>query len=149
MVYRLAYPIASFWWRLHARHNGVAIAVWLGDCVLAVHHSYKPGLRLPGGGVRNREDPYKAAVRELREEVGLKLDPVKLRLVASSPSPCGPVYLYEARIEVMPELAIDRREIVEARFVPPAALYKLKNRTTILGHGAPGFFPHLWAGPLP
>jgi 8-oxo-dGTP pyrophosphatase MutT (NUDIX family) len=128
---------------LHGRHNGVAIVVWLGDTVLAVRHSYKPGLCLPGGGVGLREDHQKAAVRELREEVGLKLDAATLRLLASTLTPCGPVYLYETRIEAMPKLTIDRREIIEARFVPPLSLYELHHRTTILGHGAPGFFPHL------
>ena len=40
LAYRLAYPIARRWWRLRGRHHGVSIAVWLGDTVLAVHHSY-------------------------------------------------------------------------------------------------------------
>ena len=117
LAYRLAYPVARRWWRLYGRHHGVSIAVWLGDTVLAVHHWYKPGLRLPGGGVAWREDHHKAAVRELREEVGMTLDPAQLRLVASMPTPLGFCHLYEARVEAMPELAIDRREITEACFV--------------------------------
>ena len=52
LVYRLAYPIVRRWWRLHGRHSGVGIAVWCGDTVLAVRHSYKPGLRLPGAASR-------------------------------------------------------------------------------------------------
>ncbi len=143
MVYRVAYPIAGFWWRLHRRHNGVAVAVWLGETVLGVRHSYKPGLRLPGGGVGPREAHHQAAVRELREEVGLSLDAAKLRLIASTRTQCGPVYLYETQIEAMPELTIDRREIIEARFVPPLSLYQLQHRTRVLGYGAPGFFPRL------
>jgi 8-oxo-dGTP pyrophosphatase MutT (NUDIX family) len=129
LAYRLAYPVARRWWRLSGHHYGVAIAVWLGDTVLAVHHSYKPGLRLPGGGVGWREDHHQAAVRELREEVGVTLDPAQLRLVASNPR--GSFHLYEARIEAMPELVIDRRVITDARFVPPMLLYEMGFRSRV------------------
>jgi 8-oxo-dGTP diphosphatase len=57
LAYRLAYPIARRWWRLYGRHHGVSIAVWLGDTILAVHHSYKPGLRLPGAMVTRLHSP--------------------------------------------------------------------------------------------
>ena len=133
LAYRLAYPIAWCWWRLHGRHHGVAIAVWLGDTVLAVRHSYKAGLRLPGGGVEWREDHHKAAGRELREEVGVIIDPAQLRLVASVPTRSGPVYLYEARVEALPELVIDRREIIEARFIPPTLLEEMRRPRNKIG----------------
>jgi ADP-ribose pyrophosphatase YjhB (NUDIX family) len=129
VAYRLAYPVARCWWRLFGRRYGVGIAVWLGDTVLAVHHSYKPGLRLPGGGVGWREDHRQAAVRELREEVGVTLDPAQLRLVASNPG--GSSRLYEARVESLPELVIDRREITEARFVRPTLLYEMGFRNRV------------------
>jgi ADP-ribose pyrophosphatase YjhB (NUDIX family) len=131
LAYRLAYPIAKRWWRLHGRHRGVSIAVWLGDTVLAVRHSYKPGLRLPGGGLAWREDHHRAAARELREEVGVSADPGQLKLVASVPTRHGLVYLYEVRVEAMPELVIDRREIIEARFVLPTMLYRTKASTIL------------------
>jgi ADP-ribose pyrophosphatase YjhB (NUDIX family) len=131
LAYRLAYPLARRWWRLSGRHYGVAIAVWFGDTVLAVHHSYKPGLRLPGGGVAWHEDHHSAAVRELREEVGVILNPAQLRLVASGPTPLAFFHLYEARVEVMPELVIDRREITEARFVRPTLLYEMGYRNRV------------------
>ena len=81
-LYRLGstgVPIVRRWWRLHGRHSGVGIAVWCGDTVLAVRHLYKPGLRLPGGGIAWRENHHQAAVRELREEVGVILDPAELK----------------------------------------------------------------------
>jgi 8-oxo-dGTP diphosphatase len=131
LAYRLAYPVARRWWRFHGRHHGVAIAVWLGDMVLAVRHSYKPGLRLPGGGVERNEDHRKAVVRELREEVGVDVDPAQLNLVASVLTAPGPVYFYEARIEAMPRLVVDRREIIEAGFVPPAMLHEIRYRNKI------------------
>ncbi|HUB84833.1 MAG TPA: NUDIX domain-containing protein [Rhizomicrobium sp.] len=39
--------------------------------VLLVRHSYMPGWSLPGGGVGRNEPPETAALREMREEVGL------------------------------------------------------------------------------
>jgi len=128
LAYRLAYPIVRRWWRLHGRHSGVGIAVWCGDTVLAVRHSYKPGLRLPEGGIAWREHHHRAAVRELREEVGVILDPAELRLVVSVPTR---LYLYEASVGAMPELVIDRREIVEARFVSPILLQEMRHRNKV------------------
>jgi ADP-ribose pyrophosphatase YjhB (NUDIX family) len=131
LAYRLAYPIARRWWRIYGRHHGVSIAVWLGDMVLAVRHSYKPGLQLPGGGVAWREGHHEAAARELREEVGVTVDPAQLKLVVPVPTRHGLVYLYEATVEAMPELSIDRREIIEARFVRPTMLDEMRYRTKV------------------
>ena len=55
----------------------------------------------------------------------MTFDPAQLKLVASLPTPLGFVHLYEARVEAMPELVIDRREITEARFVRPTLLYEM------------------------
>jgi 8-oxo-dGTP pyrophosphatase MutT (NUDIX family) len=127
LAYRLAYPVIRRWWRLYG-HDGVVIAVWLEDCVLAVRHSYKPGLRLPGGGIAKSEDHRNTVVRELQEEVGVAIDPNQLRLVCTTKSRLGLVHLYEARLEAMPMLRIDRREIVEAVFLPPGSLFEPNRR---------------------
>ena len=122
LAYRLAYPIMNRWWRLSGCHHGVKVAVWLDDRVLAVRHSYKPGLQLPAGGIGRSEDHRLTAARELAEEVGLVIDPSDLRLVFGMPTSMGMLYLYEARLETMPALRIDRREIVEAGFFAPSSL---------------------------
>jgi hypothetical protein len=49
------------------------------------------------------------------------------------PAPLGFFHLYEARVEVMPELVIERREITEARFVRPTLLYEMRYRTVVVG----------------
>jgi hypothetical protein len=59
------------------------------------------------------------------------LDPAQLRLVVSGPTSLGFFHLYEARIEAMPELVIDRREITEARFVRPNLLYEMRFRSGV------------------
>jgi 8-oxo-dGTP pyrophosphatase MutT (NUDIX family) len=100
------------------------VAVWLDDTVLAVRHSYRPGLHLVGGGVGRREDHRLTAARELQEEVGITIDRDALRLIVATPA----MYLYEVRLTDQPELVIDRREIVEARFVHPSVLSEARYR---------------------
>ena len=92
--------------------------VWLNDTVLAVRHSYKPGLTLLYDGARWREDHRQAAARELQEEVGITINPDTLRLVMVTPN----MHLYELRLTEKPELQIDRREVVEACFMHPGGL---------------------------
>ena len=111
-----------YWWRLSGRHHGVKVAVWLGDRVLGVRHSYKPGLELPAGGIGRSEDHRLTAARELAEEVGVVIDPNDLRLVLGISTQMGMLYLYEARLEIMPALRIDHREIIEAAFFSPSLL---------------------------
>ena len=90
---RLAYPLAMLWWCL-CGNIGIALAVWVGERVLLVRHSYKPGLRLPSGSVRSGEDHCLAA-RELQEEVGLVVPLNDLHLVGPFQSTYGTNYLYE------------------------------------------------------
>ena len=122
LAYRMAYPIMNRWWRFYGRHHGAKVAVWLDDRILAVRHSYKPGLQLPTGGVGRSEDHRLTAARELAEETGVVIDPSDLVLVFGMPTSHGMLYLYEARLETMPELRIDHREIIEAGFFPPSSL---------------------------
>ncbi|MEY9948094.1 NUDIX domain-containing protein [Kitasatospora sp. GAS1066B] len=63
----------------------VAAAVLLfdeEDRVLLVDPVYKPDWEFPGGVVERGEAPTLAAVREAAEELGLRLDPEALRLLA-------------------------------------------------------------------
>ncbi|MFJ5927099.1 NUDIX domain-containing protein [Kitasatospora sp. NPDC092948] len=63
----------------------VAAAVLLfddRDRVLLVDPAYKPHWEFPGGVVERGESPTAAAVREAAEELGLRLHPEELRLLA-------------------------------------------------------------------
>lgn len=114
-AFRLAYPLAMLWWCLRG-NTGITVAVWVGERVLLVRHSYKLGLRLPGGSVRSGEDHRLAAARELQEEVGLRVPLNDLHLVGPFQSTYGTNYLYEIELLVEPKLMVDRREIVSAHF---------------------------------
>jgi 8-oxo-dGTP pyrophosphatase MutT (NUDIX family) len=48
-----------------------ALAFTPGGRIILVKLRYAPGWRLPGGGRSEREDPERAVLRELREEIGM------------------------------------------------------------------------------
>jgi 8-oxo-dGTP pyrophosphatase MutT (NUDIX family) len=49
--------------------------------VLLVKPSYRDTWEIPGGGLEHGEDPFQAAVREVKEETGLELRPGRLLAV--------------------------------------------------------------------
>jgi 8-oxo-dGTP diphosphatase len=127
-AYRLGFPAARIWWRLTgARHEGAIVAVHVGGLLLLLRSSYRREWNFPGGSVRHGESPDEAARRELAEEIGLS---------ASSLVPAGEVsgfwegrqdrvHLFELRLDRLPELRLDNREIVAARLATEEELGKL------------------------
>jgi 8-oxo-dGTP diphosphatase len=106
------------------RRRGGAIAVWHAGRVLIVRNSYRAGSGLPAGGQRRRETPRQAAVRELREEVGVRIAPEQMRFVGEVASRfefkhdlCS---VFELDFEAPPRVRVDRREVVWAGFAAPA-----------------------------
>jgi 8-oxo-dGTP pyrophosphatase MutT (NUDIX family) len=122
----LAYRVLLVvWFLLRPHRSGVFVAVWCGGRLLAVRNSYRDGLSLPAGGVKRREAPLHAAVRELGEEVGLVAAPEALRFACEVPSRyefkrdrCA---FYELELSAPPALALDGREVVWAGFVDTEA----------------------------
>ena len=78
-VLRLPYYLFS---RLQARYSVGVAAVILDDSgrVLLVEHSYHPRFPwgLPGGWIGDDEDPAAAIIRELREELQLEADVIRV-----------------------------------------------------------------------
>ncbi len=101
--------------------HGVYVAVWYDGQLLLVENSYRPQLYFPSGGVRSGERPLEAAQRELKEEVGLDLPPERFSLAFEMQlhhnNLRDRVSTYEVLLKELPQLAIDRREVVTARFI--------------------------------
>lgn len=70
---RLANQVRRAYWRLRRRtiYGVMVLAITPDGKLVLVRQTYSPGWALPGGGRRPTEDPATAALRELREEIGL------------------------------------------------------------------------------
>jgi 8-oxo-dGTP pyrophosphatase MutT (NUDIX family) len=129
LVLRLVYrPRRRLWRWFGLERGGVCVAVRSGDAVLLVRHSYRPRLDFPGGGLDRGEAPEACARRELREELGLEVPPAGLiplgRLRPAEGDPRVRNHLFEWRVDRIPEVRIDRRELIWAGAVRPAAVPK-------------------------
>lgn len=124
-AFRLGFPLARLWWRLRRpQHEGALVAVHVGPALLLVRSSYRREWNFPGGGIRPGETPEAAARRELAEEIGLAAPALLPTCIV-----CGlwdgrhdRVHLFELRLDRLPDLRLDNREIIAARLIPPDAL---------------------------
>lgn len=120
-----AYRVLRVWWFIwRPRHDGAVIAVWLDGRVLMVRHSYRNRLSWPGGGVKSGEQPIDAAIRELDEELGLRVQRESLAFHGSVMERWEKRYdharIFELRLAAEPALQPDGREVIGAQFMTPA-----------------------------
>lgn len=99
------------------------MAVWHRGRVLLVKNSYRAQLTLPGGYIRPREDRRTAAARELREEVGINVQPKRLVHAYHGTHVFehrqDTLDIYELDMETEPKVQVDNREVVRAEFLTP------------------------------
>jgi len=123
-VYRVAHwGLRLLWFIRRPETTGALVAVWYHGRVLLVKNSYRPQLTLPGGYIRPREDRRTAAARELREEVGIQVQPKRLvhayhgtHLFEHRQDTLD---IYELEVDEAPNVRVDDREVVRAEFHTP------------------------------
>jgi 8-oxo-dGTP diphosphatase len=127
LAYAVAYRMLRVWWFVRRpKHRGALVALWHDGELLMVRSSYRPRWDLPGGGVRRGENVRDAAVREMREEVGLAIDVADLHPALSGEAfwehRHDLVTIFEVALWERPTPRVDNREIIEARFRAPATV---------------------------
>ncbi len=129
-LYRVAYRVMRIYWAVfHPRTHGALVALWHGGEILLVQNSYTPYHSLPGGYVRRRETGREAARRELEEEVGIRVDPSELvpflEIHCRWEGKRDRVEIFELGLSRRPSFQVDHREVIAARFLPPARALEL------------------------
>ena len=119
---RLAYLAArAVWFVARPLHTGAVIALWQDGKVLLVYQAYRRSWSFPGGGVASREKPEAAALREVREELGIALDPAVLGRALTVADDYEyrreTVHIFEAPLAGAPR--IDHFELVDFALLPP------------------------------
>ncbi len=121
LAFWLTWPLVWVYSPLRARAR---LLVVCGNEFLAVKAYFGSGTwQLPGGGIRYREEPLAAALRELREETHIVLDPkhvselVPLTMYTENGIPKR--YLtFVATIDSKQAIRVPDREIVDAAWLP-------------------------------
>ena len=124
-LYIVAHAARRRWWRLSgARLVGCRVLAFdRHGQLLLIRHSY--GSRrwmLPGGGIGAKESPIAAAMREMLEETGCRLDDARSVAMLDEP-----LYGTTNRVHVITGNTADQprgdgREVIAAQFFPTDAL---------------------------
>lgn len=97
------------------------MAIWHQRRLLLVQTSYRHGLGLPGGGLERRETARQAAVRELAEELGLKVSTDELlgpwQITETSARGKNSVTIYTLRATQEPAIGLDGLELVACHWL--------------------------------
>lgn len=119
-IFQLAFYIA---YRLHLAWNfvfrpechGAWVAVWSQGQLLLIKNAYRSSITLPGGSIDGAEKPVEAALRELREEVGIEAKPQDLvfwgQYLSLVEYKYDHINLFELELPALPEFQLDNREV--------------------------------------
>ncbi len=130
ITYFFAYRIMKLYWAIRRpKTDGALIAIWYQGEILLVRTSYHGYYSLPGGYIRNNETAVDAAIRELKEEIGLKTTADELVLAIETQHSWenrnDHVTIFSMEVNEKPRIEIDNREVVSAEFYSPGEALKL------------------------
>lgn len=99
------------------RREGVKVLIFHKDKLLLIKNTYRNGWTFPGGGVKKNELLNDAAIREVYEEVGIKISNLKKHGFFTLPiKDSGKITVFSCVVKST-QLKIDNLEIEEARWV--------------------------------
>ena len=150
-------PQDEYFKSLPRKRVSAAVFVTKGDRFLAVQPTYKDTWEIPGGIVESGEDPFSAALRECREEIGVTPEIRGLICVdfqaAAAPKGDGIHFVFLAHIDET-KIFLNATEIKSFRFIDlneaetlmSASLFSriqkswsaFKEKTTCFSSGAKG-----------
>lgn len=128
--YKLAYRMMRVYWgvRRPATH-GALVTLWNQGELLLIQNSYVRYRSLPGGYVGRYETGAEAAVRELREEIGVVARIEQLEKVYDEVKDWegkrDHVEVFKLELPARPVVRIDHREVVSAGWYTPARALEL------------------------
>jgi 8-oxo-dGTP diphosphatase len=122
--YAGAYQLARAYWRVRRPlTHGALVTLWCKGQVLLVRNSYVPYYSAPGGYLHRGETARAAAIRELREEVGVVAAPDRLTQVLELTHDWegrrDHVVIFSLELAERPLVQVDYREVVEAFWFEP------------------------------
>jgi 8-oxo-dGTP pyrophosphatase MutT (NUDIX family) len=136
VFFRLAYrALLSLWFFTKPTVYGVYIAIWYNAELLIIKNSYRKRLTIPCGRIKPGEDLAEAAVRELYEEVGIKLEKSQLSFIGEyagnfkNATDIGS--FFEIDMAEMPRVHVDNREVIWAQFMSLERISKLHLNPTV------------------
>jgi len=130
LAYKVAYRLMRVYWgvRRPATH-GALVTLWNAGEVLLIQNSYVNYRSLPGGYVGRYETGAEAAIRELREEIGIVARPEQLERVYDEVKDWegkrDHVEVFKLELDRRPEIVIDRREVIAAGWYSPSHALEL------------------------
>ena len=124
VAYRVAYRLMRTYWAVRRPStHGALVSLWHNGELLLVQNSYVPYRSLPGGYVGRAETSRQAAIRELREEIGISARPEELEKVFDEVKEWegkkDHVEIFALELNRRPEIRIDQREVVAAGWFSP------------------------------